>query len=119
MMAVLDGVSLFETETAVVSRPVGVGFDRYGAPVQGVETEAVSGVLFCPGGTADLEATRPLGARVDATIHFPKGYGRSLKGCTVKCAGRSWRVVGDPCAYMDANTPGAFSMAVEVEAVDG
>lgn len=119
MVALLDGASLFETVTAVVSRPIEAGFDRYGAPVWGVETEAVPGVLFCPGGTADLEAARPPGVRADATIHFPKGYGRSLKGCTLECAGRSWRVVGDPRAYMEANTPGAFSMAVEVEAVDG
>ena len=102
-----------------VVRRVRTGTDRFGAPVYENETETVAGVLPQPGGTSDLGAERPEGVRVDMTFHFPKGYGRSLKGCAVVYGGRAYRVIGDPQPYVEANTPGPWDLAVETEAVDG
>lgn len=95
------------------------GADRFGAPTYETETEQVSGVLPQPGGTSDVGAERPEGVRVDMTFHFPKGYGKSLKGCEVVYGGRSYRVVGDPQPYVEENTPGPWDLTVETEAVDG
>ena len=102
-----------------VARRVEAGTDRYGATVYREEREDVDGVLPQPGSTDDLEASRPEGARIDMTFHWPRGYGKSLKGCSVEYGGRSWRVVGDPQPYLGANTPGEWDMAVGCEAVDG
>lgn len=111
--------SLFRTAAVTVTRPVRVGTDRLGSPVTEPEAEEVGGVLPQPGATSDLDASRPEGARADMTFHFPKGYGRPLKGCTVSYGGRDYRVVGDPQPYVEGNVPGAFSLAVETERVDG
>lgn len=102
-----------------VTRRVPDGTDRYNAPTYATEEEAVADVLPQPGSAEDLDEGRPEGVRVDMTFHFPKGYGRSLRGCTISYAGRSYRVIGDPQPYLEADTPGPWSMAVETEAVDG
>lgn len=115
----LEGACLFETGTVTVTRPVPTDFDRYGAPVMGLESERVGGVLFDPSASQDLGAERPEGSRATAMFHFPRGYAKSLKGCTVTREGRAWRVVGDPQPYEAANTPGAFCLAAKCEAVDG
>lgn len=106
------------TEVTVIGRRA-VGTDRYGATVYEDVAETVAGVLPQPGATSDLDATRPEGARIAMTFHWPKGYGKPLKGCRVAYGGREYRVVGDPQPYLDANTPGEWDMAVECEAVDG
>ena len=79
----------------------------------------MSGVLLAPGATADLDASRPEGVRVAYTVHFPKGYGKSLRGCSVVIENHKYRVIGDPKPYMGDGVPGPWDMAAEVEAVDG
>lgn len=106
------------TEVTVTGRRP-AGADRYGATVYEEFTETVADVLPQPGATSDLDASRPEGARIAMTFHWPKGYGKPLKGCRVSYGGREYRVVGDPQPYLDANTPGEWDMAVECEAVDG
>lgn len=115
----LEGVCLFTTEAVTVVRRVRAGSDAFGGPVWAEEAEEVAGVLFAPTSASDLDASRPEGSRARATFHFPRGYAGRLKGCSVVRAGRAWRVVGDPQPYMDANTPGAFCLSAECEAVDG
>lgn len=102
-----------------VVRRVRAGSDRFGAPVYDGEPETVPNVLPQPGGTSDVGEGRPEGVRVDMTFHFPKGYGKSLKGCLVLYGGRSYRVVGDPQPYVEEDTPGPWGLTVETEAVDG
>ena len=109
--------------TVTVSTPNEAGTDRYGEPIYGTPTQAtVDNVLVDPVGTSDLEAARVEGDRVDLTLHFPKTWTASLRGCTVTLpapwAG-TYRVVGDPKPYMDANTPTPWHMPVGVVAVDG
>ena len=53
------------------------------------------------------------------TFHFPRGYGRGLRGCRVEHGGAEYRVVGDPKPYMEGNTPGRWSLAAECEACHG
>ena len=100
------------------------GTDRFGNPTWAEASESVENVLIAPGATADLEASRPEGVTVAYTLHFPKGYTRDLTGCTVSLPAPwanedGYRVVGEPRPYMDANTPGAWHMAVEVERAHG
>jgi hypothetical protein len=109
--------------TVTVIRPNVKGTDRFGNPVYGEPTrETVDGVLVAPGATADLDASRPEGATVDFTLHFPKGYTNSLEGCSVELpapwAGLYW-VVGSPYPYMDENTPTPWHMPVEVGRAHG
>ena len=94
------------------------GNDEPGDPVG----ETVENVVVAPGATAGMEASRPEGVTVAYTLHFPKGYESSLEGCSVTLpspwAG-TYRVIGDPKPYMDANTPTDWHMPVEVEAAHG
>ena len=114
-------------ETVVVLRPAEGEPDAMGEPARTWEREVVEGVLAAPGssvssatgGTADLAASRPDGAKVDMTFHFPRGYGRGLRGCRVEHGGAEYRVVGDPKPYMEGNTPGRWSLAAECEACHG
>lgn len=97
--------------------------DRFGNPVLAAQTEeTVGNVLVSPGGTADLEASRPEGVTVGYTLHFPKGYAASLEGCSVVLPA-PWscecRVVGDPRPYIDADTPTPWHLPVEVEVAHG
>lgn len=113
----ISGVSV------TVVRPTYSGTDRFGNPVHGLATsEQVDNVLVSPGGTDDLEAARPQGVTVDYTLHFPKGYSTSLEGCSVTLP-LPWectcRVIGDPRPYIDANTPTAWHLPVEVEVAHG
>lgn len=95
-------------------------FDDLGEPTGSYATSEEVAVLVAPGSTADLDASRPNGAQVALTLHFPKTWsGAPLKGAHITVRGRRYRVVGDPQPYTAANTPGRFNMPVEVEAVDG
>lgn len=112
-------MQLIRGATVEVARAVEDGTDRFGAPVRTTETETVDNVVPDPNNTSDLSAERPEGTRVAMTFHFPKGYTKSLKGCTVSYAGHAYRVIGDPRPYLAANTPGPWDLTVETEEVDG
>lgn len=109
--------------TATVLRPVEGEPDRLGNPtVAAWARQAVDGVLVAPGATSDMEAARPEGATVALTLHFPRTFCGSLRGCRVELPAPysgTYRVIGDPRPYMDANCPTAWHMPVEVEAADG
>lgn len=112
-------VSLFETESVTVLRPV-ADRDDLGEPAfEDPERDEVSGVLVQPGATSDLDATRPNGVRVALTLHFPKGYGRPLRGCSIELRGEVFDVVGDPSPYTEGNVPVPWTMPVEVSRSDG
>lgn len=106
-------------ETVTVIRPV-VTHDELGEPVEDEPTrETVENVLVAPGSTVDMDETRPQGVSVVFTLHFPKGYGKPLRGCSVEVRGVAYEVVGDPQPYTEANVPGPWSMPVEVTRHDG
>lgn len=121
MIPALPDFGLLPKTSVTVLRPNPTGgTDPFGAPVEGEPVEEpVDGVLITPGATADLDSSRPEGVRVAYTVHFPKGYGKSLRGCSIEIGGKAYRVIGDPKPYMEDGTPGPWSMASEVEAVDG
>lgn len=119
MVGRIPDLGLLTSTTVTVLRQVENGTDPFGAPVTETEQETVAGVLPQPGSTSDLEASRLEGARVDMTFHFPRGYGKPLKGCSVIYDGKTYRVIGDPQPYVSEITPGAFSLTVETERVDG
>lgn len=121
MIAPLPDFGLLPSTSVTVVRPSEVGStDPFGSPNAGDSVrETVDGVLVTPGATADLDAVRPEGVSVALTVHFPRGYGKPLKGCVVEYAGEAYRVIGDPQSYMESGVPGPWSMPVEVERVDG
>ena len=121
MIAPLPDLGLLPSTSVTVLRPNPTSAtDPFGAPAEGEPvSETVAGALVTPGATADLDPSRPEGARVAYTVNFPKGYGKSLRGCSVVIGGEEYRVIGDPKPYMGEGTPGPWDMPVEVEAVDG
>ena len=109
--------------TVTVLRPTVNGTDRLGNPSHGEpEREAVGNVLVGAPSTQGMEAARRDGATRALTLHFPRSYSSSLRGCSVELpapwAG-TYRVVGDPRPYMGANTPTPWHMPVDVEASHG
>lgn len=86
----------------------------------------VGNVLVQTGTTADLDASRPEGVTVAATLHFPKSWDGDLRGARVTLPapwdwGNPYHVVGVPMPYDPQNCPPLvpWNMAVEVEATDG
>jgi len=105
-----------------VMRPYESGTDRFNNAVYGMTGESVGNVLVAPGGTQDLEASRPEGVHVDYTLHFPRGYAGALEGCDVVLPA-PWsctcRVIGDPKPYIAADTPTPWNLPVECEVTHG
>ena len=106
-------------EDVTVRRQTLTGYDDFHSPVYEWQAEDVSDAVIAPGATEDLDETRPEGVSVTYTVHFPKSYTASLRGCHVVVRGEEYAVVGDPQAYTDANVPGRWDRPVEVSAVDG
>lgn len=111
-------LSLIPTETVTVLRP-SVECDDLGEITEGEPTREEVRCVVCPGATSDMDATRPEGVTVAYTLHFPKTYAGSLRGCSVEVRGTRYDVVGDPQRTTEAATPGPFDMAVEVTRADG
>lgn len=111
-------LSLIPTEPVVVVRPT-VERDDLGEITEGEPTREEVRCVVCPGATSDMDATRPEGVTVAYTLHFPKTYAGSLRGCSVEVRGETYDVVGDPQRTTEAATPGPFNMAVEVTRSDG
>lgn len=112
-------MNLIHGEAVTVIRPT-TESDELGEPIEGEPIrEAVENVIVVPGATVELDASRPNGATVAFTLCFPKGYGRSLKGCSVEVRGRAYEVIGDPQPYTEENTPGYWNLTVEVTRTDG
>lgn len=113
-------MQLISGACVTVSRRADPSTDPHGNAVYGSWTEEqVENVLPQPGSTSDLDGSRPDGAKVVVTFHFPKAYTASLKGCKVSYGGREYSVVGDPQPYAEADTPGPWNRPVECEACDG
>lgn len=83
------------------------------------EPVAVHNVVVAPGKCDALDASRPDGVDVALTLHFPRGYAHDLRGAKVTVRDDTYRIVGDPQRLTEANVPGAWTMPVEVERVDG
>lgn len=109
--------------TVEVLRPTSGTVDVLGNAVPGEpESVEVENVLVAPGATEGLDETRPDGVTVALTLHFPKTYTDSLRGCQVRLSGvydGLYEVVGDPKPYEDSVTPGPWDRPVEVSATDG
>ena len=108
-------------EAVVVERWQETGRDPGNAPIREWVAETVENVLVAPGPRNDVvDSNRPDGKRIQWTCHFPKQYPASLAGARVSVRGQVARpVVGDPQHFTEANTPGAWSMPVELEDVEG
>lgn len=111
-------LSLIPTEPVTVIRPT-LGRDDLGEITEGEPTREEVRCVVCPGVTSDMDATRPEGVTVAYTLHFPKTYVGSLRGCSVEVRGETYDVVGDPQRTTDAATPGPWNLAVEVTRADG
>lgn len=112
-------------ETVVVIRHDVVKLDRYNNRMTADSRTPVRNVLVDRPTTSDINGSRlgatdrPNGDRIAFTLHFPKDYTASLRGCSVVVRGKTYNVVGDPQPYMDKLTPGRWNRPVEVEVVDG
>lgn len=96
--------------------------DALGNPVPGEPTSETVRVLVGPPSTSSMEASRPNGATVALTLHFPKSYKASLRGCRVELPAPwtgTYRVIGDPVPYEARLTPGRYNRPVDVERADG
>ena len=104
-------------ERVTVSTPSVAGEDAYGQLVKEWADAQVADVLVCEPSTSDLG--RPEGDSVSLTLHFPKTYTASPRGCRVTLRGRTYEVLGDPVALTGANVPGAWDRAAPVRLVEG
>lgn len=108
--------------SVTVRTPTSESVDRFGNAVYTFTESTVDNVLVSPGATSDLEASRPEGVTVAYSLHFPKSFTSSLEGCEITLpdpwAG-TYRVIGAPSSYIDANTPTPWHMPVEVEFAHG
>ena len=116
----------FGTMTATVERRVRGARDALGNEVVAYAAPTEVDVLVTPGATDDLDAGRPEGVTVAATVHFPKGWQGDLRGARVTLPGdwtwgNPYHVVGVPMPYDPQNCPPMvpFNMPVMVEASDG
>ncbi len=112
-------------EPVTVYAPVQAGEDEYGQPVKVWAAQEVADVLVCEPQTQDVgqglqsDSGRPEGDEVSLTLHFPKSFAASLRGCRVALRGRAFEVMGDPVALTAANVPGKWNRAVPVRLVEG
>lgn len=108
-------------ESVVVQRRTETGRDPGNNPIWRWVPETVDDVIVAPGPRNDVtDSTRPDGVEVKYTLHFPKGYPETLAHARISVRGGSPLVViGDPTHYTGSNTPGLWSMPVEVGAVRG
>lgn len=79
----------------------------------------VANVVVVPSTEGESDHLRPDGVRVAYTLHFPRGYARSLRGAKVTVRGDECRVIGDPRPYTEANVRGPWTMPVQVGRSDG
>lgn len=95
--------------------------DELGEPIGGDDIrEQVENVLVAPGATKNMDETRPQGVTVALTLHFPKTYAASLRGCSVELPAPwegTYKVIGDPMPYM--RSPGPWNRPAEVMVADG
>lgn len=96
-----------------------VGTDPLGAPVWAESETVVHDCLVAPGATDSLDESRPEGATVAYTVHWPKTFSGSLKGLSVLIDGERFDVLGDPRPYMAANCPTRWWIKSEVGHVRG
>lgn len=108
-------------ERVVVERRIEVGRDPGNSPIYEWQSETVENVLVVPGPRSDVESSaRPEGTSVLWNLHFPKGYPATLRDARISVRGQApAEVIGDPQHYTEANTPGVWSMPVEIGRVDG
>lgn len=114
---------MFTTVSGVVFSPVLGQKDRLGNPVETFDKGTdVNGLLVSPSDTSDLDAERIFGDSTTLTVHFPKTWTSSLRGCRLQLFG-AWagvyRIIGDPVPYIADNTPGDWWLPVQVVEVDG
>lgn len=113
-MAVIRG------ETVSVSLVTGSTTGRLGGSVPTYGKPAdVANVLVVPSTGDESDYLRPEGVRVDYTLHFPRGYDSDLRGAIVTVRGETFRVVGEPHSYTEANVMGPWTMPVSVVRHDG
>lgn len=99
-------------ETVTVIRRGAASRDAMGHRVDAAEErETVENVVVAPPDTAVLTQ---LDKDATATLHFPKGYAGSLRGCEIEVRGVRYAVIGDPMAYNEDATPGEWNMPVHV-----
>ena len=79
----------------------------------------VPNVVIVPATADELDASRPDGISASYTLHFPRGYAADLRGALVFVRGDTFRVVGDPKPYTEANVRGPWTMPVTVVRHDG
>lgn len=108
-------------ETVTVHREEMVGRDSHNNPIYEQVDEVVENVLIAPGPRTDIEEShRPSGTKVAYNLHFPRGYPTTLRGAQVSVRGdEPLAVIGDPRHFNEHNTPGPWTMPVEVERTDG
>lgn len=106
-------------DSVTVYLPIKGEKDPLGDAETSYEVVLCQNVLASPSTTNDLDKTHPDGFRDVMTFHFPKEWKRSLKGAKIEYQEQLYTVIGDPQAYMESLTPGAWNRPVQGARIDG
>lgn len=106
-------------ETVSVSLRTFSGQDEYGNDVEEYgEPFEVGNVIVGKGGTVNLiENGQPYAIEADRRFCFPVGFSEDMRGALITRDGKTYKVVGDPVDYTDANLPPRVGLDLNVEAV--
>ena len=110
-------------ETVSVSLRIFQGQDEYGNDIEEYSKPFdVEDVLVGKPSTDNrIESGQPYAIESDKRFCFPKGFDKDMRGALITRGSSTYKVIGEPMAYTDANIPAKtpWNMVCEAVRFDG
>ena len=97
------------------------GTDGFNNPVYSEETISIADCLIAPA-TEPVDRVESAALDRNATvvrIHLPKSDDRDVSNSDLTYDGETFRVIGRPVKFMDANTPTRWNRYMRAESING
>lgn len=95
--------------------------DEFNNPKHSEQTITIADCLIAPV-TEPVDRVESAALERDMTvvrIHLPKADSRDVSNSTVDYDGETFRVIGKPVKFMDANTPTRWNRYMRAEVING